>query len=132
MKDSNRRLFSLIFFLFLLCIIAFEFSEYLTLADYMGQYVVEYDPEYFLYWISSLSIVSVIGNYIFIKILGKELMYGAIYLRILIFISLLFTLLILILGAWLFGDYKYDYIVFWAAIMSSLCNITMNIRRINR
>ncbi|RKN70581.1 hypothetical protein D7M11_30395 [Paenibacillus ginsengarvi] len=132
MKNLKMEFLRLMIFLILFALIFFELVSFVTLVDYMGQYIAGYDPEYYLYLIVGLSIVSLILNYLFIQIQNKNSWNELVYLQLLAVIYIIFSMMIMLLGVWLFGDYRYDYVVYWGTVIITFCNIILNVRNIRR
>lgn len=91
----------------------YEFLEYVSLVDLMGQYIVSYDPEAYLIKLLGLGAGSLFLNYLFYRIQSRNFLSEWIFFLLMGCMHGIFIVLVSLLGVWLFGDYKYAIVVYW-------------------
>lgn len=132
MKDVFINIFRFVYFIFLTFIIFFEFTALISLLDYLGQYIYEYNAEMYLFLILGTALISILLNYLFVRIQRKNTDSELIYLIVMTVIYIIYTLLFLLFGVWLFRDYKYDYWVYWGTTIVNIFLILFYITCIRR
>ncbi|MDI4647848.1 hypothetical protein [Cohnella hashimotonis] len=126
---NSRAVLRLIFFFVLIGVLFFEFVEYLSLVDLMGQYIVPYDPEAYLIKLLGLAVGSLFLNYLFCCIQSRNSLSEWIYLLLMGCMHVIFAVLVSLLGVWLFGDYKYAIVVYWGIDIIHLAIATLFFKR---
>lgn len=132
MKDLRFKFFRLIIFLGLISLIIYEYMTYMSLVDYMGQYNVGYDSEYYLYMIIGLLVVSILLTYLFVKVQIENSISELIYLYIMALFFTTLTSTTMLSGIWLFNDYKYDEIIYWGTAVINIYNIFIICKQLKR